>query len=159
MFPKGSAEIGRLSGPLKRAYASEKGLDYEKLLDATEYKEKYRSDMIRWGEERRSSDPGYFASLVLGAARAPVLVISDARRLTDVQFFKDRCPRVYVVRIHASNEIRQGRGWIFQPGVDDAESECGLDHYSPWDFLIDNEPANAVSYCYSFISLSSFPRP
>ena len=40
---------------------------------------------------------------------------------------------------------RAKRGWKFQAGVDDAESECGLDDYRPYDFLIDNEPENAVS--------------
>jgi phosphomevalonate kinase len=45
--------IVRLSGPLKKCYADEHGLDYEKLLSAGEYKEKYRLDMIKWSEEIR----------------------------------------------------------------------------------------------------------
>lgn len=36
-----------LSSPLKEAYAQENGLDYEKLLDSSDYKEKYRCDMIK----------------------------------------------------------------------------------------------------------------
>lgn len=96
-----AAEIGRLSAPLKRAYANEHGLDYSLLLSASEYKEKYRKDMIRWGEERRSADPGYFANLVLAATRAPILIVSDARRPTDVAFFKAHVPVTLVVRVVA----------------------------------------------------------
>jgi phosphomevalonate kinase len=36
-----------LSAPLKRLYANENSLDYEKLLDSSEYKEIYRLDMIK----------------------------------------------------------------------------------------------------------------
>ncbi|KAJ8598184.1 hypothetical protein CTAYLR_007381 [Chrysophaeum taylorii] len=160
-FAHGLAEIGRLSGPLKHAYASEHGLDYGELLAATDYKERYRRDMISWGEERRTADPGYFASLVLAAARAPILIVSDARRATDVAFFKERVPTVISVRVVActpsamllllllrsryaaslrSDETRGARGWHFVEGIDDAESECGLDGYQGWDFVVVNEP-------------------
>jgi phosphomevalonate kinase len=61
-----TAEIGRLSAPLKQAYALEHGLDYEELLTDGPYKEKYRKDMIAWGERRREKDPGFFAQLVMG---------------------------------------------------------------------------------------------
>jgi phosphomevalonate kinase len=36
-----------LSAPLKEIYAAEHNLDYAKLLDSSDYKEKYRLDMIR----------------------------------------------------------------------------------------------------------------
>ena len=60
-----TAEIGRLSAPLKQAYALEHGLDYEELLTDGPYKEKYRKDMIAWGERRREKEPGFFAQLVM----------------------------------------------------------------------------------------------
>ena len=41
-----------LSAPLKLLYAQEKNLNYEKLLDSSEYKEKYREDMIRFEIEQ-----------------------------------------------------------------------------------------------------------
>ena len=31
-----------------------------------EYKEKYRADMVRWGEEKRKSDSAYFVRLSFG---------------------------------------------------------------------------------------------
>ena len=36
-----------LSAPLKSLYAQENNINYEKLLDSSDYKEKYRKDMIR----------------------------------------------------------------------------------------------------------------
>uniref|UniRef100_A0A7S3K354 Phosphomevalonate kinase n=1 Tax=Aureoumbra lagunensis TaxID=44058 RepID=A0A7S3K354_9STRA len=140
-----NAEIGRLSGPLKHKYAEEHGLDYNQLLEATDYKEKYRADMIKWGEERRRKDSGFFASLVLDQARAPILIISDARRHTDVSFFKKHRKCVYVVRVQASDETRTARGWKFTSGIDDAESECGLDDYYPFDFVIQNDTGCELS--------------
>ena len=47
------AVILRLSGPLKKCYAENNGLDFQALLSADGYKEKYRMDMIRWSEEIR----------------------------------------------------------------------------------------------------------
>ena len=44
--------VGRLSGPLKKAYADENGLDYKELLSDGPYKERYRADMIVWGERK-----------------------------------------------------------------------------------------------------------
>ena len=50
---EGSSVILRLSGPLKKCYAEENGLDYEELLTPGEYKEKHRLAMIKWSEEIR----------------------------------------------------------------------------------------------------------
>merc|ERR1711988_1234579 len=91
---QGNCSILRLSGPLKRQYAIDNGLEYEKLLDATEYKEKYRADMIRWGEEKRTQDPGYFCRIIASGpgSEAPVWIISDARRQTDIEYFTETYP-------------------------------------------------------------------
>ena len=145
------AEIGRLSAPLKRAYAEEHGLDYQELLSDGPYKEKYRAAMVKWGEEKRKADPGFFARLVVGAAKAQILIISDARRATDLQFFhqpatfgngeaNDKCPwRLLTVRVECSVEERNQRGFRYDPAVDAAESECGLDAIGNWDAYLRNE--------------------
>ena len=64
---------------------------------------------------------------------------SDARRPGDVAFFQDNVPTVITVRVEASQETRKARGWAFASGVDDAESECGLDAYEPWDVVLHND--------------------
>lgn len=48
-----SSVIVRLSGPLKECYAKDHGLDYQKLLSASDYKEQHRLSMITWSEALR----------------------------------------------------------------------------------------------------------
>ncbi|KAM3614560.1 uncharacterized protein V6R79_016110 [Siganus canaliculatus] len=130
----------RLSGPLKQQYAQEHGLDLSQLLGPGPYKERYRAEMIRWGESRRQQDPGFFCRLATREARRPVWVVSDARRLSDLQWFWSEFPRqTRSVRVQSSEATRAQRGWSFTTGVDDAESECGLDSGVDFDWLITNE--------------------
>ncbi|KAK2909590.1 hypothetical protein Q8A73_007305 [Channa argus] len=154
--------ILRLSGPLKQKYAQEHGLDLDQLLGPGPYKEQYRANMIYWGETKRCQDPGFFCHLATKGARQPVWVVSDARRLSDLQWFWSKFPRqTRSVRIQSSEKTRQQRGWIFTsgkiypficyfnswcvftrfcpPGVDDTESECGLDSGVDFDWIITNE--------------------
>ncbi|XP_034408963.1 phosphomevalonate kinase isoform X2 [Cyclopterus lumpus] len=142
----------RLSGPLKHQYAQEHGLDLEQLLGPGLYKEQYRADMIQWGETRRRQDPGFFCRLATRGAWQPVWVVSDAlcsligqvvsdaRRLSDLQWFWSEFPQqTQSVRVQSSEKTRKQRGWSFSTGVDDAESECGLDSGVEFDWIITNE--------------------
>ncbi|NXL66978.1 PMVK kinase, partial [Chordeiles acutipennis] len=118
----------------------EHGLDFQRLLDASAYKERYRRDMIRWGEERRRADPGFFCRRVVEGVAQPVWVVSDTRRLSDVEWFRDVYgDAVQTVRVVATEETRKRRNWVFVSGVDDAESECGLDQGVAFDWVITND--------------------
>nr|XP_020516088.1 phosphomevalonate kinase-like [Labrus bergylta] len=142
---RGVCCVLRLSGPLKHQYAQEHGLDLDQLLGPGPYKERYRGDMICWGESRRRQDPGFFCRLATRGALQPVWVVSDARRLSDLTWFKSRFPQqTRTVRVQSSEETRRQRGWSFTAGVDDAESECGLDSGVEFDWIITNE-VNAPS--------------
>ncbi|XP_069506340.1 phosphomevalonate kinase isoform X2 [Ambystoma mexicanum] len=135
--------ILRLSGPLKEQYAKEHGLDFNRLLDPSEYKETYRSDMIQWGEAKRNDDPGFFCRIIVQSASQPIWVVSDTRRRSDVDWFRASYGEVMqTVRVQASEDIRRQRGWDFTPGVDDAESECGLDNGIDFDWTITNNADN-----------------
>ncbi|XP_031735219.1 phosphomevalonate kinase isoform X1 [Anarrhichthys ocellatus] len=140
-------------------------LDLDQLLGPGLYKERYRADMILWGENRRRQDPGFFCRLATRGARQPVWVVSDARRLSDLQWFWSEFPRqTQSVRVQSSEETRKQRGWSFSAGkiprlsvylyvcrsarlcspvclsgVDDAESECGLDSGVDFDWIVTNE--------------------
>lgn len=35
--------------------------------------------------------------------------------------------------------MRKARGWTFQNGVDDVQSECDLDDFSQWDLIVEND--------------------
>ncbi|XP_018421906.1 PREDICTED: phosphomevalonate kinase [Nanorana parkeri] len=132
--------ILRLSGPLKKQFAQEHGLDFERLLDASEYKETYRAAMIQWGEEKRNADPGFFCRLIVEGVSQPVWIISDTRRRSDVEWFVSSYGVVtQTVRVVASEETRRSRGWVYTREVDDAESECGLDTGVTFDWIIANE--------------------
>ncbi|KAM9294579.1 phosphomevalonate kinase-like [Gastrophryne carolinensis] len=130
----------RLSGPLKQQFAQEQGLDYRRLLDASQYKESYRAAMIRWGEERRRADPAYFCRLIVAGVTQPLWIVSDSRRKSDVDWFRSAYGSVtQTVRVVASEETRRSRGWVYTPEVDDAESECGLDSGVDFDWTITND--------------------
>ena len=119
-------------------------LDLERLMDSSAYKETYRKAMIVWGEEMRAKDPGYFCRLATREADKPVWLICDARRTTDMDYFKSHYGECTItVRVVASEAVRVGRGWVFMTGVDDAESECGLDDYS-CDVIITNNGDNTI---------------
>ncbi|XP_045060190.2 phosphomevalonate kinase isoform X1 [Desmodus rotundus] len=149
--------ILRLSSPLKEQYAQERplrlrgwgtdmmcfgqehGLDFQRLLDASTYKEAYRRDMILWGEEKRQADPGFFCRKVVEGVSQPVWLVSDTRRASDIQWFREAYGAVtQTVRVVALEQSRQQRGWVFTPGVDDGESECGLDNFGDFDWVIEN---------------------
>lgn len=86
--------------------------------------------MITWGESIRNKDPGYFCRLATQDADKPVWLVSDCRRLTDVEYFRHHYSNCVVVWVSASDVVRASRGWEFVSGVDDAPSECALDDLS-----------------------------
>ena len=142
---KDKCAVMRLSGPLKEIYAKDHGLDFEELLNSSGYKEIHRAKMIKWGEEKRDQDPSYFCQLATEGEEAEkrVWIISDARRKTDIVYFKEKfCERTRLVRIVANDDVRKRRGFVFTSGVDDAESECGLDDGIDWDILVCNNGDN-----------------
>uniref|UniRef100_A0A8C3IRL2 Phosphomevalonate kinase n=1 Tax=Chrysemys picta bellii TaxID=8478 RepID=A0A8C3IRL2_CHRPI len=137
--------ILQLSGPLKEQYAKEHGLDFQRLLDASDYKETYRQDMIRWGEEKRNTDPGFFCRIVVEGVTQPVWVVSDTRRLSDVEWFQDVYgSTVQLVRVVATEETRKRRNWVFIVACVDGQ---GLGHLHPlylssWTWRLD-QPQHA----------------
>ncbi|XP_020795451.1 phosphomevalonate kinase [Boleophthalmus pectinirostris] len=132
--------IVRLSGPLKQQFAQDHGLDLDLLLGPGPYKERFRSQMIHWGEDQRRNDPGFFCRLATRNATQPVWMVSDARRISDLTWFRTQYPtQTRSVRVQCSDQTRISRGWSFTVGVDDAESECGLDSGVDWDWIISND--------------------
>jgi phosphomevalonate kinase len=117
-----------LSAPLKKVYAIEHNLDYEKLLDSSNYKEKFRLDMIKWSDEKRAVNPYAFCEKAIEDAelcddkrekRLLVYIVTDARRRTDLDYFKTSYSnQVKSVRVKASDIVRTQRGWIYTTGFD-----------------------------------------
>ena len=71
-----------------------------------------------------------------------IWIVGDIRRHSDIEFFQTYfSDRLLLVRIEASLETREQRGWVFTPNIDDAESECQLDQNVHWSFIfVNNDP-------------------
>ena len=74
---------------------------------------RHRLDMINWSTAIRQADYTYFCRAAIEkycAAEYPVWVVSDCRRETDFQFFKENFgEKVKTVRIEASEQARTER--------------------------------------------------
>ncbi|XP_037018372.2 phosphomevalonate kinase isoform X2 [Artibeus jamaicensis] len=76
---------------------------------------------------------------VVQGVSQPVWLVSDTRRASDIQWFRESYGAVTrTVRVVALEQSRRQRGWVFTPGVDDGESECGLDNFGDFDWVIEN---------------------
>jgi len=133
--------------PIKLDFAQMHNLDYTRLLDASEYKERYRRDMIVWSDALRDKDPGYFCrrgiQMVPDADRKPLWIAADIRNKTDLVFFRQLCEEsggavMWKVRVVATEVTRGRRGWVYTQGVDDVASECDLDDVTDWDHVVTN---------------------
>lgn len=57
---KDNAAMIKISAPIKTHWAEKHDLNFEELMGTGEYKEKHRQDMIKWSEDIRQKDCGYF---------------------------------------------------------------------------------------------------
>lgn len=54
-----------ISEPIKREWSKKDNVGLQELLSDGPLKEKYRKDMIKWGEEVRQKDYGFFCKLAM----------------------------------------------------------------------------------------------
>ncbi|GAA35883.1 phosphomevalonate kinase [Clonorchis sinensis] len=143
--------VVRLSHPIKSYYASVHNLDLDALLSSSPYKEAYRREMVALAESQMKKDPHVFARQALEnslaqfgccsqASTPDVILVSDARRPSDMDFFTEVCGRTncIFIRITATEQVRVARGWQYTESIDDATTECGLDAFSDWDCRVEN---------------------
>lgn len=74
----------------------------------------------------------------------PIVIVSDVRRKTDIEFFRSHQYNIKTIRINANDDTRKNRGWIFENGVDNVSSECDLDDVTQWDLVIENDGTQSV---------------
>ncbi|XP_043285176.1 probable phosphomevalonate kinase [Venturia canescens] len=133
----------KISGPIKSHWAEALNLDLDGLLSDGQYKEKYRMEMAKWGEEMRKKDPGCFCRAAIDMYNAKdkkYWIVSDVRRKTDVKWFQENYgTKCKTIRISSNQRTREKRGWSFTEGIDDAETECDLDDLHHWDLMINND--------------------
>ncbi len=75
------------------------------------------------------------------AANHALWLVCDCRHRGDFRVFETRFPgRCVRVRVEAALETRRRRGFVYVEGVDDNDSECGLDDPDGgFDFIIQND--------------------
>ncbi|CAH1404160.1 unnamed protein product [Nezara viridula] len=105
--------------------------------------------MVEWSEKLRNEDYGVFCRAAIQMSKAenyPVWIVSDARRKTDIKWFKENYNNeiIKLYRIVCDDGIRKQRGWEFTEGIDDKETECGLDDFDNWDQIIENNSSDEV---------------
>ncbi|CAH8466294.1 unnamed protein product [Heterobilharzia americana] len=146
--------VVRISEPIKSYFAQQYGLDFSELLSSNSYKENYRKQMIDWMEQQIQKDPYIFPRKAFyeclkrcEKSEPDIIIVSDARRMNDVEFFIKKFSRskCLLVRITSPIEIRVQRGWSFVDGIDNVMSECGLDEFTDWDLIISND-GDEVTY-------------
>jgi phosphomevalonate kinase len=97
---------------------------------------------FRWREEKYHEDPTLFCRMALEqndllCSSYPIWIISDIRNHGEIEFFKkyfNDC--LLLVRIEASNDIREKRGWNCQIDIDNLEDQ--LDTNVQWSFIFSN---------------------
>lgn len=161
-----TATIIHISEPIKRAFAEMHNLDLDELMSSSQYKERFRRHMVRWGEAERQKDPAIFCRKALeylmqdSPFKPSFIIIADCRRPTDLEFFScfnQEFPLLHL-RIIASPAIRSSRGWIYSSGIDDAETECALDK-TPFDILVVNESERTLSLSMVIVRRAISNRP
>lgn len=73
--------IVRLSGPIKTHWAKSSGLDIDQLLGDGQYKENYRLEMAKWGENTRKKDYGYFCREAINMYNGKRLTLALYKRI------------------------------------------------------------------------------
>ncbi|XP_066586415.1 phosphomevalonate kinase [Prorops nasuta] len=148
--------IIKISGPIKTHWARTLNLDIDKLLGDGEYKEKYRLEMVKWSEDLRRKDYGYFCRAAINmynAQQKAIWIISDIRRKTDIKWFTENFETCKTVRISCDDSVRKDRGWIYTPDIDDSETECDLDNLDTWDLEVTNNGSNTADILNKIIEL------
>lgn len=136
----------RIAGPIKKEFARNNKLDFTRLLDSSDYKENFRRAMVDWSERYRESEGwNCFLKQAIKEQRAKdkaIWILNDARRPCDLEYFEEDSAfentRVIKLKIEATDEARMSRGWKYVYGIDDRDTECGLDDYDDWTHVVEN---------------------
>lgn len=127
----------------KLQYAKNNNLNIDKLLCDRTYKEKHRAGIIQTSNKARKINDNIWISQTLEYCRTiphSIIVITDFRFLNEDRFFRDNCDwDIITVRINASNELRESRGWRHNETIDNGQSETELDTYQNWNYIMDFE--------------------
>jgi phosphomevalonate kinase len=136
-----SVTITCFSYGLKKAFCEMNGLDLERFVSDHEYKNSFRDELTAYLDK---TDPTLFTQLTIDFVNqmlTDVYIIDDLRCLNyQVEYMnKQKLEHwtLIMLRINATNEERQKRGWI-KTSYDEHYCETELDDYGGFDSVIDN---------------------
>lgn len=96
--------------------------------------------MIIWSDEKRAEDYGIFCREASRDISKATVIVSDIRRQNDIKWFRETFgDKIKLIRIQCDNSIRAKRGWKFEVGIDDIQSECDLDDWKEYDLIVNND--------------------
>lgn len=139
--------ILRIAAPIKKEFAKNNRLDFTRLLDSSDFKENFRMAMVEWSESYREREGwNCFLKQAIKEQRAKdklIWILNDARRPCDLEYFEDDPAfaetKIIKLRVQASDAARMSRNWTYTEGIDDRPTECGLDDYTDWTHVINND--------------------
>lgn len=110
---------------LRKEFADEKGIEFEILTDNT-LKEKYRLEIIQFATEKKRTNKLYFIDKLFESVKGNI-VIDDMRFIEELAAVTKRGGITY--KISCTEAIRQSRGYVYTPDIDDdlSETELGRD--------------------------------
>ncbi len=81
--------------------------------------------MIKWSDSKREHNPFIFCEKAVDDAllkycqnKFNIWIVTDARRKTDLKYFKEKFPsQIKTVRVMADEEVRVKRNWVFTEGT------------------------------------------
>lgn len=118
-------KIKSFAGPLKDMFAKEWGIKRGDLDDVLT-KEMYREEMQIYSERYKKDNPYYFVSALFNdVGPDDSIVIDDLRFLdTEANYVIKLGGKIY--RVYAELHIRKARGWVYDPVIDNHESETSM---------------------------------
>jgi len=129
---------------LKEEFCRDNALDIEKMLNDRSYKEEHRAKMTQYYYDVLSKKGIDFCNQQLIeqmlSVSEPTYFILDIRYKFEIDCYvkyglEDLMTKI---RINVVDEIKQKRGWVYNPTVDNDASEIELDGYDKWDYVFDN---------------------
>lgn len=118
----------------KAEYAENSGADLDRLMNDQAYKEIHRKGIIQVADDRRREDSEYWIRLTLLRYQdCPGVIISDMRFMAEYEYIRTHYPTALFVRVVAEDETRVGRGWKYDPVIDDSPTETCFDKWRQWN--------------------------
>ena len=161
--PQTRYEILPFSRILKQEYCQQQNISFEQLTNDRNFKEKHRKGLIQFGFEKRCIDKNIWPKRLIQLVNqnkndiqinentpnklTNIFSVPDARFPDEIDYISNLPnEKAYSIRVVCSDEFRGKRGWKFDKEIDTDNSECALDSYSNWDFVIENNFDNISSF-------------